>query len=417
MEKKKTALQILAIVMLTVFTALMIVANVWQGQTSADEILYIGNDETVVMNGEEIDSMPKNLTFAAESLSDNKTLSVKIQATVQPERALNRLVDWSYQWSEGATRAEEAVTDYLTVTPDSDGSRNVTVTCLKPFQGDTIILTVTTREGGFTANCTIGCRNSLQSITVENKEYPKGSDKYRMQNTDGEQYYLFRTGETYEFPITGTDSTGAAENGDYAISASGILGGKLYTQTVVNSPSGQPYWTGDVGKKDITNFFNQYVTVTIENNTLKIETKGDPMNILGALGGTYYYEHPDTVISDTEPPFENTKPSAARLESFYNEFLIMGESMKERSYFRNIEIQNGYGVINSIESMNANELGREVSGGNTGAAIFYVNVRETESGLSQKIYFWILPEDSVEVTGLEIQPSLTLTYPGANPFN
>ncbi|MBQ7348028.1 MAG: hypothetical protein IJW55_10280 [Clostridia bacterium] len=40
----------------------------------------------------------------------------------------------------------------MTVTPKSDGSTNATVTCYKAFEGN-IVITVTTRDSGFKAQC------------------------------------------------------------------------------------------------------------------------------------------------------------------------------------------------------------------------------------------------------------------------
>ena len=103
-------------------------------------------------------NMPKDMAFTAKTLAaaqaNGQTVNVKIQASVTPWDAANQQVDYSIAWGAAPTHGKEAVTDYVTVTQDSDGSLTATISCKKAFGGDKIIVTVTTRDGGFTANCT-----------------------------------------------------------------------------------------------------------------------------------------------------------------------------------------------------------------------------------------------------------------------
>lgn len=80
-----------------------------------------------------------------------QSISKKITATVMPATAKNTSVDWSVEWGGEQTGT---VTDYVTVTPASDGSTTATVTCKKPFTGE-IVIVCTTREGGYMATCTV----------------------------------------------------------------------------------------------------------------------------------------------------------------------------------------------------------------------------------------------------------------------
>ncbi len=84
------------------------------------------------------------------SATNANVIEHTLTATVLPESAENKQVDWSVAWAQTAITYD--VEDYVTVTPQSDGSNVATVTCLQPFAGN-IIITVTTREGGFTAQC------------------------------------------------------------------------------------------------------------------------------------------------------------------------------------------------------------------------------------------------------------------------
>ncbi|MBO5046743.1 MAG: hypothetical protein J6C93_07765 [Clostridia bacterium] len=114
--------------------------------------------------------LPKNMTFTAETLSEaleeGKTVDVKVKAEVLPEAATNKEVDWSVSWAEGATRSEEDVTDYVTVTPVVDGGLTATISCKKAFGEDKILVTVTTRDGGFSDTCTVNFLGLPVSITA-----------------------------------------------------------------------------------------------------------------------------------------------------------------------------------------------------------------------------------------------------------
>ena len=105
------------------------------------------NDFAVeTVNSEHIRLMMSSVSVLAADNSVSKTIT----ATVLPATASNKQVDWSEEWGEDQTAGE--VTQYVTVTPDSDGSTNATVTCKQTFTG-TIIVTATTRESGYQASC------------------------------------------------------------------------------------------------------------------------------------------------------------------------------------------------------------------------------------------------------------------------
>lgn len=112
------------------------------------------NEQATVMDGEgnamvsgKTYAMPQRMVFAATAAeavtaSDGITLT----ATLSPETADNKAVDWavsfvnpSSSWASGKT-----VTDYVTVTPTSDGALTANVNCLQAF-GEQIKVMVTSR--------------------------------------------------------------------------------------------------------------------------------------------------------------------------------------------------------------------------------------------------------------------------------
>lgn len=85
---------------------------------------------------------PEN--YAANGVSAQAETAYTLTATVLPEKASNKAVDWavsfvnpSSAWATGKT-----VTDYVTVTPTADGALTANVECLQAF-GEQIKVTVT----------------------------------------------------------------------------------------------------------------------------------------------------------------------------------------------------------------------------------------------------------------------------------
>ena len=115
-----------------------------------------GNIDTETPDFDNAEFAPVALKMSKEftvhtAENGQQSISKTITATVMPATAKNTSVDWSVEW--GGNQAG-AVTDYVTVTPASDGSTTATVTCKKPFTGE-IVIVCTTREGGYMATCTV----------------------------------------------------------------------------------------------------------------------------------------------------------------------------------------------------------------------------------------------------------------------
>ena len=129
----------------------------------------------------------------AGSVNANQTVSKKIQAIIEPSTAKNTSVDWSVEWGE---KQNGIVTDYLTVTPDADGSLSATVTCKQPFTGEIVVVCVT-RQGKYVATCTVTYAGQPTDITLTGNT----------QETDGA--YRFGIGNTYEYAVEMSNPFGA----------------------------------------------------------------------------------------------------------------------------------------------------------------------------------------------------------------
>ena len=151
--KHKTKLLAMAMAAVMLFTAVSL-ASCDPGDLFSDTEAETTASETA----ESLHIEPEENPFISVSVSpvtvavtnNQPTLKQTLTATIQPATTENKEVDWTVAWADSTGVGD--VTDYITVTPESDGSTNATVTCYKPFTGD-IVITVITRDGGFTARC------------------------------------------------------------------------------------------------------------------------------------------------------------------------------------------------------------------------------------------------------------------------
>ena len=147
------------------------IPNLEQGQadTLPPEIdAPITDGEGNEMDNGEVHNMPRAMTFrSAAALANNASYdSITLTATVKPVTADNKTVDWSVSFVDAASAwaTGKTVTDYITVTPQSDGSTTATVQCLKDF-GAQIKVTVTSRENkDAKAECMVDFAKRLTGI-------------------------------------------------------------------------------------------------------------------------------------------------------------------------------------------------------------------------------------------------------------
>lgn len=106
--------------------------------------------------------------LGVSTLSDDEYISVELTATVLPEDASDKSVDWLVEWATGATLQNEKVTNYVTVVPTTDGSTKATVTCKKAFINNVIVITVKTRDGGYEDYCNVSFVGVPENIKINN---------------------------------------------------------------------------------------------------------------------------------------------------------------------------------------------------------------------------------------------------------
>ena len=88
-------------------------------------------------------------------------------ATIVPDYASNKAVDWSVSWvnANSAFASGKTVTDYVTVTPTSDGALTANVVCKQAF-GEQIQIIVTSRDNSnVTAVCLLDYAKRITGVS------------------------------------------------------------------------------------------------------------------------------------------------------------------------------------------------------------------------------------------------------------
>ena len=146
----------LAALLLAAVTILMAVSLT----SCAPEHLSSDQKDGEISNSDTLATEPQTSPYIALSVSpvtvattaNTTVLKQTLTATVIPVTAANKQVDWSIAWAD--SKNTRNVTDYVTVTPKTDGSTVATVACFKPFDGN-IVITVTTRDSAFFTQCIV----------------------------------------------------------------------------------------------------------------------------------------------------------------------------------------------------------------------------------------------------------------------
>lgn len=209
----------------------------------------------VIHNTEHVKLAMSSTAVLAADNSVSKTLT----ATVLPETAENKAVDWTVEWDD--TENETTVTDYVTVTPTADGSTTATVTCYKPFTG-TIIVTATTRENGYSATCVVSFIGIPTDIALNGSLSPVSGE------------YNVGIGQTYTFDVSLTNPFNQVgeQFSDITCGVSGV-GSVVLGYMERYNQSGTEKWY-DSSDKTVTldSLKENFITVSYSGGKLSITT-------------------------------------------------------------------------------------------------------------------------------------------------
>ena len=304
--------------------------------------------------------MPEKMSFSAAAfaqplaqfgepsgttVTSPQSVDVRIEAYVYPESAANKAVDFSVAWGNAPTHGSEQVSNYLTVTPDSDGSTTATVSCKKSFGDDTIIITVTTREGGYTATCTVSFTGIVSGIEITSSTATKKSTSAR-----GE-YYELGTSKTYTFNIGLTNAFNDAA-GNLSVTEIGGEGNMYFGNGSYND-GGYINFT-DMVQKSIGEFADDFITsATISGNTLTVKTGSKILeNYYSSYGPVEYF------ITDI----------------YYDRYVV--------------EMNDDWSIKDSSDTFRNQNAKSNAQ--NIGSCYFYVTVKDSISGLTETVRLWLV---------------------------
>lgn len=323
------------------------------------------------MDADTVYAMPEAMSFSADSLAQaraqfnepsgttvtsDESVDVRIEAYVRPDDAANKKVDFSVSWGTAPTHGSEPVENYLTVTPDSDGSTTATVSCKKAFGDDTILITVTTREGGYTATCTVTFTGIADGIEIT------GSTATKKSSSGRGEYYEVGTSKTYTFNISLTNAFDDVAS-DLSVKEIGGVGTMYFGDGSYND--GGYINFSNVAQKDIGDLADEFITsATISGNTLTIKTGSKILeNYYSSYGPDEYF------ITDI----------------YYDRYVI--------------EMNDDWSIKDSSDSFNNQNA--KYNAENIGGCYFYVTVEDEISGLTETVKLWLVSS----VSGVSLSPT------------
>ena len=187
--------------------------------------------------------------------SDDGYTSYAVEATITPSTALNKAVDWSVEWVE---ENSDNVTDYIKVVPEYDGALTATVTCIKAFSGE-IAVVVTTRDGGYTADCVCTFVGKPTSLEVGCSQFTASGDTYALS-----------VGTTYDFDIELDNiyhSVGSSYE-DYNVTV--VATGEMTVGTYESGSAGMGWLTSSLRSATLSEFTDNILSYSVEGNVLHV---------------------------------------------------------------------------------------------------------------------------------------------------
>ena len=250
----------------------------------------------------------------------------ELTATIFPNTASNILVDWTIAWESSSQTAD--IAQYITVNPTYAGSRVCEVRCFKALPGNAVI-TVTTRDGGHTAKCTVKFVGIPTTMTVTNSTLDRDmSGNYKVP-------MFSRT--TYNFDINlGNifNSVGTTYKNYSVVSVTPF--GNIMAGSQCDYGDGTIDWSSVV-KTPLTTYKDDF-TATISGSTLKVNipnVSGLYTNYSETSSETmyddYFYSAIEGEVCGVTVVVKNTSGLTATVKIVFDSDAVVSVSLDESS--------------------------------------------------------------------------------------
>lgn len=193
------------------------------------------------------------MQYAAYGVAANAESAYTVTATVYPEDAANKLLDWTVSFKNASSTwaSGKKVTDYVTVTPSSDGAMTAVVQNIAAF-GEQVVVKVTSRDNTAayaTLNVEYLQRTTGYTLSLDGKTYATTGTKanaakptfaasqsaaakvtvnkstvYTRANTDKAEYFTIKPTSAFKTAIINAGLSASALK-EYSGNASATLSG------------------------------------------------------------------------------------------------------------------------------------------------------------------------------------------------
>jgi len=315
----------------------------WFSETSFEKEFALEHNKNIRLTSLNANAM--NLSFAGMHTTtpyDDSTGKITISATIEPQTADNKNINWSIKWENSTSGGQHSggaygllsdsywgtgrtVTDYVMLSTQSTVSgESLELDCLQDF-GEPIIVTATSAaDASVSARCVVDYRKKVSSLTYEfayngnSMTTPAvGSDGvYRVDYTGKECYYAvkctpnytnFTVDDTFEMSVLGTFSKAFAEGKDISLTDISLQAGLI-----------EPV------NETLTDNCNAYVT-HVTNAT---KTMGN--GLITAMSSA----------SDLYEALTDTEKAHTKVTNAYSAFVIMNECMLANNNILTDDVRN-----------------------------------------------------------------------------
>ena len=252
------------------------------GSLKAEE--FVTETEATAMSRVKIHaSAPRLMSNAEAGIATiaEDYVAQELTATIFPNTASNILVDWTVAWESTSQTAD--INSYITVNPTYAGSRVCEVRCFKALPGNAII-TVTTRDGGHTAKCTVKFVGIPSTMTVTNSTLDR--------DISGNYVVSMFERATYNFDINLNNifnSVGTTYKNYSVVSVTPF--GNIMAGSQCDYGDGTVDWSSVV-KTPLTTYKSDF-TATVSGSTLKVNIPN-----VGGLYSGYSETSSETMYDD-----------------------------------------------------------------------------------------------------------------------